>query len=271
MFFTKAVSVAIVRKPWTSPASTNYDAVTVLTPLLAQLSEPLRVEMTHGKTPSDWAESLSHYAWPITVLAILLVYREAISKFLRVIGERATEISFGSWASFKLPVLTESPIDQDVAAFKQIEGTQLSESYIKTELFKQFRSADKKEYAIINLGKGREWISSRLFIFAVMLQRMKALKCIVFVSETDQSANRFLGWAPIDSVRWSFARKNPGLRPPLRGPTGRRRLFPTSCRYLSGLLTIKEHLLRNWESRSFAAMSNPFLCPRLPVHLGPTG
>lgn len=173
-------------------------------------SEPIRVEITQPKPTTDWVESLSHYAWPLAVLVILLVYRKSLAGFLSVVGQRASEINIGSWASFKLPVLTESPIDEDVAQFKQVEGTQLSESY-KTELFRQFRSPGKSEYAVVNLGAGKEWISSRLFIFAVMLQRMKSLKCMVFVYDTDQLKKIYLGCAGIDNVRWSFAARQPWL------------------------------------------------------------
>lgn len=178
--------------------------------IMVQLTEPIRVEIAQAKAPPGWVDSLSHYAWPVTILLILLVYRKALSSFLAVISKRASEISFGSWASFKLPVLTESPIDQDVAEFKLIEGTQLSESY-KGELFKQFRSSEKNEYAVVNLGEGKEWISSRLFIFAVMLQRMKALKCMAFVYDTAQFKKLYLGAAAIEHVRWSFANRQPWL------------------------------------------------------------
>lgn len=142
--------------------------------------------------PPSWLESLSHFAWPVSIILILLLYRGALSKFFAVVSERASEITIGSWASFKLPTLTETPLDQDVSDFRRVEGSLLTESY-KTELFKQFRASRKHEYAVINLGEGEEWISSRLYIFAVMLQRMKSLECIVFVYKTAASTSTFPG------------------------------------------------------------------------------
>jgi hypothetical protein len=174
------------------------------------VAEPLRIELVDSKTPSGWIESLSHFAWPLAIVIVLLVYRTAISRFLSVISQRASEISIGSWASFKLPTLSETPLDQDVSDFKQVEGSMLTESY-KTELFKQFRSSRKDEYAVINVGEGQEWISSRLFVFAVMLQRMKSLKCIVFLHKTASAESAYLGTANIDRVRWAFAARQPWL------------------------------------------------------------
>ncbi len=208
----------------------------ILSVWLLGFSDPIRVEIVQPKAPLDWVESLSHYAWPVALLVILLIYRDALINFLKVVGERTSEISIGSWASFKLPVLTESPIDADVAQFKQIEGTQLSESY-KTELFRQFRSSGKNEYAVVNLGIGNEWISSRLFIFAVMLQRMKSLKCMVFVYESGQAKNLYLGCATIDSIRWSFAARQPWLEAAFAKAYGQGAPDPQTLEPLSWITT----------------------------------
>lgn len=180
--------------------------------LLKQLmlaTDPVRVELLDPKPPPGWIESLSHFAWPATIFLLLIVYRDTLSGFLAVISQRASEINIGSWASFKLPILTETPLDQEVSDFRQIEGNVVTESY-KTELFKQFRSSRKDEYAVINLGEGREWISSRLYIFALMLQRMKSLKFIVFL-QTGGPTSVYVGAANIDRARWGLASRQPWL------------------------------------------------------------
>jgi hypothetical protein len=194
-----------------SAGSAHYiSLVTVAFNLLLTITDPIRIELIESKAPPGWVESLSHFAWPLAVVIILLVYREVIGGFVAVVSQRASEISIGSWASFKLPTLTETPLDQDVTDFKQVEGSMLTESY-KTELFKQFRSSRKDEYAVINVGEGQEWISSRLFVFSVMLQRMKCLKCIVFLYKTPSANSAYLGTANIDRVRWAFAARQPWL------------------------------------------------------------
>jgi hypothetical protein len=178
--------------------------------ILLGLTEPIRVEFAEVKSPPGWLDSLSRFAWPVAMLVVVLIYRRALSSFLSVISQRASEISIGTWASFKLPTLSETPLDQDVIDFKNVQGGMLTESY-KAELFKQFRSPRKDEFAVINLGAGSEWISSRLFIFSVMLQRMKSLKCIVFLQKTDTSEKTYIGAASIDSVRWGLASIQPWL------------------------------------------------------------
>jgi hypothetical protein len=144
------------------------------------------------------------------VALLLLLYRKSLIDFLTVVGQRATEINIGSWASLKLPVLSETPLDQDVVDFQKLDGAALSGSQ-KSELFRQFRSAGKNEYTVINLGEGAEWISSRLFIFAIMLQRMKSLKHVVFLFQNNAAEIVYLGTASVDSVHWTLAARQPWL------------------------------------------------------------
>jgi hypothetical protein len=67
------------------------------------------------------------------------------------------------------------------------------------------------EYAVIDLGNGNQWISSRLFIFAVLLKRMTGLRQFVFIGTQNGVTGRFLGMASPDDVRWALARRYPWL------------------------------------------------------------
>jgi hypothetical protein len=175
----------------------------------AYLLDPIKLELSAAREPASLIGSLAAFAWPLVTLVILYLYREALGKFLVTISARATEIGIGSWATIKLPEVkeaTNTPVD----VIREIETDKWQES--STQWFKEFSdSPAPSEYALIDLGDGNQWITSRLFIFAVILQRMKALKCIVFARSLPSGGRHFIGCASPDNVRWSLATNQPWL------------------------------------------------------------
>jgi hypothetical protein len=65
------------------------------------------------------------------------------------------------------------------------------------------------DYAIIDIGEGQSWLSTRLFLLAVLLSRMQRLRALVFVEKRDEIFGRFVGIAAPDYVRWRLARAYP--------------------------------------------------------------
>jgi hypothetical protein len=64
---------------------------------------------------------------------------------------------------------------------------------------------------VIDLGGGQQWLTSRLFIFAVLLGRMRGLRSLVFVETIGETRRRFIGVATPEGVRWGLARRYPWL------------------------------------------------------------
>jgi hypothetical protein len=79
------------------------------------------------------------------------------------------------------------------------------------DLLNQIQGQGPSDYAVIDLGSGRSWLTTRLFVFAILLRRMRALRALVFVETQDGIAQRFLGVALPDTVRWRLAREYPWL------------------------------------------------------------
>jgi hypothetical protein len=79
------------------------------------------------------------------------------------------------------------------------------------ELFKQFEDNKIADYVVIDLSTGPPWLTSRLYIFAIMLERMRGLRCFVFLETRDDVNQRFLGIASPNRVRWALARRYPWL------------------------------------------------------------
>lgn len=164
----------------------------------------------HGDPRDVWDKGTSlvgTIVWPLTLGIVLFSFRSSIKKIIEKLGSSGGEISFGG-LGIKLPVVERASVGDDVLLFKTADPTTITNDSAKTTLLKMLREPDTREYVVINLGSGNEWISSRLFIFALMLQRMKSIHSIVFL---DGSVPRFLGIADPDSVRWSLAVDQPWL------------------------------------------------------------
>jgi hypothetical protein len=67
------------------------------------------------------------------------------------------------------------------------------------------------DYAEVDLGSGREWLTSRLFIMAVVFARMKGIKALVLLKTSGNLQKRFVCWAEPQKVRWALAKRFPWL------------------------------------------------------------
>jgi hypothetical protein len=138
----------------------------------------------------------------------LALFLRSIKTFLKNISKRVTEIGIGI-ASIKLPEVRQAEALQ-IGVIRELETDAWIES--SSTWFQAFASsAAISEYVLLNIGDGDQWITSRLFIFAVMLQRMKSLKVIVFTRLVDAGGRKFLGCASPEGVRWALAVAQPWL------------------------------------------------------------
>jgi hypothetical protein len=99
-------------------------------------------------------------------------------------------------APFEIPGLNE---------FKNTIAANLYSSSVPT-FVTEMDIREPVDYAVIDLGAGQEWLTSRLFILSILLARMRGVKALVFV-DSMQVTRRFLGWADIHAVRWALARR----------------------------------------------------------------
>ena len=60
---------------------------------------------------------------------------------------------------------------------------------------------------IVDIGNGRKWLLSRLFLFTAILQQMGFLKCVVFVETRRGLSRRFLGTATPERVYAVLSKK----------------------------------------------------------------
>jgi len=79
------------------------------------------------------------------------------------------------------------------------------------ELLSRMDREAASDYLIVDIKNGQFWFASRVFIFSVFLERMRGLKCIVFVQTWEQHYRSLLGIAPASSVRSALGQAYPWM------------------------------------------------------------
>jgi hypothetical protein len=152
---------------------------------------------------------------PATILASLLAFRHPIAGFLHGIAPRISKLSIGKLALELAPAAElrlDWRIDTGAASFdvRQLSPEWAFDSYADS-LLKQLDDPSPIDYVVIDLGTGSSWLSSRLFLFADLLYRMRGVRCFVFLHTVGSRDRCFLGMASPIEIRWRLAREYPAL------------------------------------------------------------
>jgi hypothetical protein len=151
-------------------------------------------------------------AWPVVVVTAVLLLRKPLSSFLEGMGQRATKLSAFQFAVelSEVPEFTPAWSGPHLSDVRQPSPAGEFQSGAMA-LFEQMRDETASDYAVIDFGEGDKWLTSRLFIFAVMLRRMRGMRYFVFLETSGGVRRRFVGMAPPGVVRWSLAMRYPWL------------------------------------------------------------
>ena len=160
----------------------------------------------------DVAKVLGVVVWPLVVLTVFVMYRAKIPAIFEGLAGRVTKLKFAGidleLASAKsyAPTWTAGAFDLRQTA----TAVQVNDSTAMT-FMSQLRDQAGGDYAEVNLGAGREWLTSRLFIMAIVFARMKGVRAFVFLDKSGDTRKRFVCWCDIGAVRWALARRYPWL------------------------------------------------------------
>lgn len=153
----------------------------------------------------DISSMINAILWPLIVLILLLVYRENIISILpniRKLKLPIVEIEFGIVKELSQAWLTSGSVDLRRSAQPVDIADNIQKNFIN-----QLRDPSSGDYAIVDLGIGNEWLTSRLFILAILFERMKGLKSFVFVETVQDIRRKYIGWAEPSRIRWSLAKR----------------------------------------------------------------
>jgi hypothetical protein len=164
------------------------------------------------KVTLDIAALLSTLIWPVVLLTLFVKYRKEIPGLIKGVAHRVTKFEVAG-ISIELakakefaPVWTAGAFDlrQKAAAIQVNDST-------AGNFLTQLREQGDADYAEVNLGSGEEWLTSRLFIMAIIFARMKAIRSFVFLETAGGVRKRFVCLAKPERIRWALARRFPWL------------------------------------------------------------
>jgi hypothetical protein len=165
--------------------------------------------ITRSGTPTDpnslLVELVKALAWPIVTLVVAAIFRRSLGTFLTALGSRITKLSLFKVELELVPAKPASavPLFDDIRS--AANAAEISDS--SNMMLEQVQSGTPADYAEIALGTGEDWIISRLYIAAVMMERMRGLRCFVFVERASMTERRFVAIATVAQVRWALACK----------------------------------------------------------------
>jgi hypothetical protein len=173
---------------------------------------------TTGQTingPKPAWTTISAVLWPLVVLLVLLVYRHKLSSLLGGILSQVKKLEVAGvsleWAEVK-ELSTEWLVPGgDLDLRSSSAGLEVFESS-GTNILAQLDQPFVGDYAAIDLGEGNKWLSSRLFILAVLFGELRGLKALVFVDAKEEAIKRYVGWIEPRLLVQALAFRHPKLQ-----------------------------------------------------------
>lgn len=162
-------------------------------------------------TTLDIAALASAILYPIALVIIFLVFRKEIPTLLKSISSRLTKVEFAGISLELAKAEAFSPKWDGEGALdlrNKAAAIMVNDSYAGN-FSSQLKTGGSADYVIVNLGQGKEWFASRLYILALIFEKMKGIKGVVFLETTTDTRKKFVGWAEPQKVRWAFAQRFP--------------------------------------------------------------
>jgi hypothetical protein len=177
------------------------------------LVSPAPNEAKSGLTTNvDVAATISSVLWPVVILTVLLVYRHKLAILIGRILSRVKKVEFAGisleWAEVKELstgwLVPEGGLDLRSSQ----QGLEVFESS-GANILAQLEQPLDGDYVVIDLGDGGEWLTSRLFILAVLFEGLRGVKALVFVDTKDGIAKHYVGWAEPKMLTRALAKRYP--------------------------------------------------------------
>jgi hypothetical protein len=145
---------------------------------------------------------ISALAWPAVVLVVLLVYRRTLPRLITGVLGRATRLSVFQIAIDLAPA--PDAYTRGFVADVVESGLAIYQESGISGVLQEIAKEGQSDYAVIELGSGNRWLTSRLFLFAAVLKRMRGLlaSCSSLIATSLPLPHRmpFAGRLPDDSL-----------------------------------------------------------------------
>ncbi len=169
---------------------------------------------------SQVADVVRAVAWPIAAIALVILARRQIGDLVNALSGRLSSVSVAGVGIEFAKLEAVDTTSELLAAIRQpIEANQFtaragapSPSLIGN-LKDMIRQGSRTDYAIIDLGDGRRWLTSRLYIFAAMLRWALGVEELVFTETAAGVRGRFVCKASTAAGCRRLAARYPWLGP----------------------------------------------------------
>lgn len=163
----------------------------------------------------DIAKLVSALMWPTALAILFFTYRKEIPSLFKAVVSRVSKLQV---AGVSIELAKAKEFAPDWSATGAVDLRQNAQSgQVQDSLMMTFRTQllgqGSWDYAEVDLGGGNEWLTSRLFIMAIVFGRMKGIKALVFLEKIDSVEKRFICWAEPQKVRWALAKRFPWFEP----------------------------------------------------------
>jgi hypothetical protein len=165
----------------------------------------------------DIADVVSAIAWPLLIVVLLILMRGHLPGFFTSLAGLFRQVKKVSIGDFSLEMATASafaptwtPTDSTLDMRKSMSGVEVNNSSVQ-HFISQFTDPTPADYVVVDLSEGHEWLTSRLYIFSMLMKRSKGISVFVFVKTLGNRTRRLVGWSDPDAIRWALARRYPLL------------------------------------------------------------
>jgi hypothetical protein len=150
-------------------------------------------------------------AWPLVAMLGFLLLRRPLADLVAQIARRASKLSVYE-VSVELATLPELSPPWSVGSndVRQLNSALIFDSATQS-LFAELLKPGNADYALVELGSGAEWLTSRLFVFALVLGNVTKIRAFVFVENTGSVRHQFLGVATPAEIQAAMAERYPWL------------------------------------------------------------
>jgi hypothetical protein len=158
----------------------------------------------------DLIELIKTLAWPTLVAVLLLTFRKPLARFIADLGKRATKLSVFE-VSVEFAKIPNPPVpwsDPGISESYKLTGGDVTSTTVM-ELFQRMSDDKPWQYLVVDIGAGRTWLISRVFLFVVILRYLRGLRCVVFVETREELSKRLLGIMQPETVRIALAKRYP--------------------------------------------------------------
>src|SRR3954451_905639 len=146
----------------------------------------------------DTADLVSAIAWPAVIIALVWFLRTPLRSLADRVGASAQKVTVGAQGfSIELGASVERVPSQGSTALAGVRQPDPAPRVVDSAamtMFAQLQTEEPAPHLVVDLGEGREWLSSRLLLFAALLRAMRATRTLVFVERRAQCAAGSSGW-----------------------------------------------------------------------------